>query len=75
MLLVKYTILLALYTIMYCYTNFAIILMSIIESCSMELCAALVLAFLALDSTSFFSALFSEEACDGDGKLLLYCIV
>jgi hypothetical protein len=37
---------------------------------SLEQCAAITLAFLALDSTSFFNFVFAEEACDDDGMQL-----
>lgn len=35
----------------------------------MELCAALILAFLALDSKSFFRVVLAEESSDQDGEL------
>jgi len=40
----------------------------IFSSCSLELCAALVLAFLALDSKAFFRIVLSDPACDEDGE-------
>ena len=39
---------------------------------SLELCAALILAFLALDSSSFFALVLAEEAADEDGKLRIH---
>jgi hypothetical protein len=35
---------------------------------SLELCSALILAFLALDSSTFFTYVFAEEASEDDGK-------